>query len=61
MNQALLLSYTVGSLLGLLFTAMLMQNFFDNLLFIMIASVLFIYLLMLLRNAGYTLKLVAYV
>ena len=47
MNRALLLSYTVGSLLGPSFTAMLMQNFSDNLLFIMIASVSFIYLLML--------------
>ncbi|VEB61548.1 transport protein [Salmonella enterica subsp. enterica] len=33
---------------------MLMQNYSDNLLFIMIASVSFIYLLMLLRNAGQT-------
>ncbi|MGY0556284.1 hypothetical protein ACW17M_24075, partial [Vreelandella sp. 2A-K22] len=60
MNQALLLSYTVGSLLGPSFTAMLMQNFSDNLLFIMIASVSFIYLLMLLRNAGHTPKPVAH-
>lgn len=52
MNQALLLSYTIGSLLGPTFTAMLMQNYSDNLLFIMIASVAFIYLLMLLRKAG---------
>ncbi|MCU6683601.1 MFS transporter [Leclercia sp. 29361] len=52
MNQALLLSYTIGSLLGPTFTAMLMQNFSDNLLFIMIASVSFIYLLMLLRKVG---------
>lgn len=52
MNQALLLSYTIGSLLGPTFTAMLMQSFSDNLLFIMIASVSFIYLLMLLRKAG---------
>lgn len=52
MNQALLLSYTIGSLLGPTFTAMLMQNYFDNLLFIMIASVSFIYLLMLLRKVG---------
>lgn len=51
MNQALLLSYTIGSLLGPTFTAMLMQNYSDNLLFIMIASVSFIYLLMLLRKA----------
>ena len=50
MNQALLLSYTIGSLLGPTFTAMLMQNYSDNLLFIMIASVSFIYLLMLLRK-----------
>ena len=42
MNQALLMSYTVGSLLGPTLTAMLMQNFSDNLLFIMIASVSFI-------------------
>lgn len=53
MNQALLLSYTIGSLLGPTFTAMLMQNYSDNLLFIMIASVSFIYLLTLLRKAGH--------
>ncbi|KTJ93091.1 MFS transporter [Enterobacter hormaechei] len=52
MNQALLLSYTIGSLLGPTFTAILMQNYSDNLLFIMIASVSFIYLLMLLRKVG---------
>ena len=52
MNQALLLSYTIGSLLGPTFNAMLMQNYSDNLLFIMIASVSFIYLLMLLRKVG---------
>ncbi|HED1728623.1 TPA: MFS transporter [Enterobacter hormaechei subsp. xiangfangensis] len=52
MNQALLLSYTIGSLLGPTFTAMLMQNYSDNLLFIMIASVSFIYLLRLLRKVG---------
>jgi UMF2 family putative MFS family transporter len=50
MNQALLLSYTIGSLLGPTFTAMLMQNYSDNLLFVMIAGVSFIYLLMLLRK-----------
>lgn len=61
MNQALLLSYTVGSLLGPSFTAMLMQNYSDNLLFIMIASVSFIYLLMLLRSAGHTPNPVAHV
>ncbi len=53
MNQALLLSYTVGSLLGPTLTAMLMQNYSDNLLFMMIAGVAFVYLLMLLRKAGY--------
>ncbi|MDW2742029.1 MFS transporter [Atlantibacter subterraneus] len=52
MNQALLLSYTIGSLLGPTLTAMLMQKYSDNLLFIMIASVSFVYLLMLLRKAG---------
>jgi UMF2 family putative MFS family transporter len=52
MNQALLLSYTIGSLLGPTFTAMLMQNYSDNLLFVMIAGVAFVYLLMLLRKAG---------
>lgn len=50
MNQALLLSYTIGSLLGPTFTAMLMQSFSDNLLFVMIAGVAFVYLLMLLRK-----------
>lgn len=53
MNQALLMSYTIGSLLGPTLMAMLMQNFSDNLLFIMIASVSFIYLLTLLRKAGH--------
>jgi len=53
MNQALLLSYTIGSLLGPTFTSMLMQNYSDNLLFVMIACVSFIYLLMLLRKAGH--------
>ncbi|WP_435929713.1 MFS transporter [Dryocola sp. BD613] len=53
MNQALLLSYTVGSLLGPTFTSMLMQSYSDNLLFVMIAGVAFVYLLMLLRKAGH--------
>ncbi|MNF45017.1 putative MFS-type transporter YcaD [compost metagenome] len=52
MNQALLLSYTIGSLLGPAYTALLMQHYSDNLLFIMIASVSFIYLLMLRRPMG---------
>ncbi|XTZ37057.1 MFS transporter [Salmonella enterica] len=53
MNQALLLSYTIGSLLGPTLTAMLMQSYSDSLLFIMIAGVSFIYLVMLLRKAGH--------
>lgn len=61
MNQALLLSYTIGSLLGPSFTAMLMQHYSDNLLFIMIASVSLIYLLMLLRNSRHTSNPVAHV
>lgn len=52
MNQALLLSYTIGSLAGPSLTSMLMQRYSDNLLFIMIASVSFVYLMMLLRKAG---------
>lgn len=52
MNQALLLSYTVGSLLGPTFTSMLMQSYSDSLLFVMIAGVAFVYLLMLLCKAG---------
>lgn len=51
MNQALLLSYTIGSLLGPTITSMLMQRYSDNFLFIMIACVSFIYLLLLLRKA----------
>ncbi|KDE37528.1 MFS transporter [Kosakonia radicincitans UMEnt01/12] len=53
MNQALLLSYTMGSLLGPTLTAMLMQSYSDSLLFIMIAGVSFIYLVMLMRKAGH--------
>lgn len=53
MNQALLLSYTVGSLLGPTFTSMLMQNYSDNVLFVMIAAVALVYLMMLLRKAGH--------
>ena len=52
MNQALLLSYTIGSLLGPAYTALLMQHLSDNLLFVMIAGVSLIYLLMLLRPMG---------
>ncbi len=49
MNQALLLSYTIGSLLGPACTALLMQHYSDNQLFIVIACVSCVYLLMLLR------------
>ncbi|WP_158783118.1 MFS transporter [Pantoea sp. BAV 3049] len=51
MNQALLLSYTLGSLLGPAMTSMLMQNYSDRVLFVMIASVALVYLVMLLRKA----------
>ncbi|MDK1302996.1 MFS transporter [Cronobacter sakazakii] len=60
MNQALLLSYTIGSLLGPTFTAMLMQSYSDSLLFVMIASVSFVYLMMLMRKAGHHPKPVAH-
>lgn len=53
MNQALLLSYTIGSLVGPGMTAMLMQNYSDRLLFIMIATVALVYLVMLLRKADH--------
>jgi UMF2 family putative MFS family transporter len=53
MNQALLLSYTLGSLAGPSLTSMLMERYSDNLLFITIASVAFVYLMMLLRKAGH--------
>ncbi|NDL62911.1 MFS transporter [Acerihabitans arboris] len=50
MNQALLLSYTLGSLLGPSTTALLMQRYSDRLLFVMIAVVALVYLAMLLRK-----------
>ncbi len=53
MNQALLLSYTVGSLAGPSMTAMLMQSYSDRLLFVMIAAVALVYLVMLLRKADH--------
>ncbi len=51
MNQALLMSYTIGSLAGPTMTAMLMQSYSDRLLFVMIAVVALIYLVVLLRKA----------
>ena len=53
MNQALLLSYTIGSLVGPGMTSMLMQNYSDRLLFVMIAAVALVYLVMLLRKADH--------
>ncbi|WP_456309458.1 MFS transporter [Serratia proteamaculans] len=53
MNQALLLSYTVGSLVGPTMTSMLMQSYSDRLLFVMIAGVAMVYLAMLLRKADH--------
>lgn len=60
MNQALLLSYTVGSLAGPTMTSMLMQNYSDRLLFVMIAAVALIYLAMLLRKADHHINPVAH-
>ncbi|PKH24289.1 MFS transporter [Enterobacterales bacterium CwR94] len=53
MNQALLLSYTIGSLVGPSMTAMLMQRYSDQLLFVMIAVVALWYLVMLMRKADH--------
>jgi UMF2 family putative MFS family transporter len=53
MNQALLFSYTIGSLVGPGMTAMLMQSYSDRLLFVMIAVVALVYLVMLLRKADH--------
>ncbi len=53
MNQALLLSYTVGSLAGPTMTSLLMQQYSDRVLFVMIAAVALIYLMMLLRKADH--------
>jgi len=54
MNQALLMSYTIGSLAGPTMTAMLMQSYSDRLLFVMIAVVSLVYLVMLMRKADHT-------
>lgn len=51
MNQALLMSYTLGSLAGPTMTSILMQRYSDRLLFVMIAAVALCYLVMLLRKA----------
>lgn len=47
MNQALLLSYTVGNLVGPSTTSLLMQFYSDRQLFVVLASMAVIYLLML--------------
>ncbi|NKG32962.1 MFS transporter [Erwinia rhapontici] len=60
MNQALLLSYTVGSLVGPTMTSMLMQSYSDRLLFVMIAAVAMVYLAMLLRKADHHVNPVAH-
>lgn len=60
MNQALLLSYTTGSLIGPATAAMLMQNYSDSLLFVMIALVALVYLVMLLRKADHHVTPVAH-
>lgn len=60
MNQALLLSYTVGSLAGPTMTSMLMQSYSDRLLFVMIAGVAMVYLVMLLRKADHHVNPVAH-
>lgn len=50
MNQALLLTYTIGCLVGPSMTAILMQHYSDQWLFLVIAAVAVIYLVMLLRK-----------
>ncbi|QCR36562.1 MFS transporter [Nissabacter sp. SGAir0207] len=54
MNQALLMSYTIGSLTGPTMTAVLMQHYSDQLLFVMIAAVALIYMIMLFRKPGHS-------
>ncbi|PWD67119.1 MFS transporter [Pectobacterium parmentieri] len=53
MNQALLLSYTLGSLFGPSVAAVLMQSYSDRLLFVLIAAIAMIYLMLLLRKANH--------
>ncbi|PWC10414.1 MFS transporter [Brenneria roseae subsp. americana] len=53
MNQALLLSYTLGSLCGPSLAAVLMQTYSDRLLFVLIAMVAVCYLVMLLKKADH--------
>lgn len=60
MNQALLLSYTIGSLVGPAMTSVLMQNYSDRVLFVMIAGVSLVYLIILLRKADHNVTPIAH-
>lgn len=51
MNQSLLLSYTVGSLVGPSVAAALIQTYSDRVLFVLIAAVSLVYLVMLLKKS----------
>lgn len=52
MNQTLLLSYTIGSLAGPALTAMLMQNYSDQFLFVVIASSAMLFLTQLFHRTN---------
>lgn len=51
MAQALLLSYTTGSLTGPMLTALMMESWSDDMLFVTIAVVACLYLVLLMRHA----------
>ncbi len=53
MNQALLMSYTIGSLIGPSMTGILMQHYSDKILFIAIAAVALVYMMMLFKKADH--------
>ena len=53
MNQAILMSYTIGSLAGPATVAALMQQYFDDVLFVMIAGIALVYLLMLMKKTDH--------
>lgn len=53
MNQALLMSYTIGSLAGPATVAALMQQYSDDVLFVMIAGIALVYLLMLMKKTDH--------
>lgn len=52
MAQALLLSYTIGSLIGPTLTALMMDSWSDNMLFVTIAAVASLYLVLLMRKSN---------